>query len=93
MFTTMFTSTVGRKMAHASQAPSSVRTISSRPRPPDSTPTRDAESSVKITIGTTPSATHSRSKPNQAPASRRVDTAPGADHAGCRQRGRPDEAA
>ena len=39
-------------------------------------PTRDAESSVKITIGTTPSATQSRSNPNQAPASRRVDTAP-----------------
>jgi hypothetical protein len=31
----------------------SVRTISSMPRPPDTTATRDAESSVKITIGIT----------------------------------------
>ena len=39
-------------------------------------PTRDAESSVKITIGMTTRATHSKSKPNHAPASRRVATAP-----------------
>ena len=53
MLTMMLTSTVGRKIAHASQAPMSVRIISNMPRPPLRIATRDAESSVKITIGIT----------------------------------------
>ncbi len=76
MFTTTFTSAIGRNTTHASHAPMSLRIISIKPRPPEVTPTRDAESSVKITIGMTSSATHSRSKPNHAPASSRVATAP-----------------
>jgi hypothetical protein len=50
--------------------------LSISPRPFAVTPTRDAESSVKITIGITSNATQSRSKPNQAPANSRVATAP-----------------
>ena len=76
MLTTTFTSAIGRNTTHASHAPMSVRIISIRPRPPEVTPIRDAESSVKITIGMTISATHSRSNPNHAPASSRVATAP-----------------
>ena len=52
MLTMTFTSTVGMKMPQASQAPISPRIMSNIPRP-ESTPTRDAESSVKTTIGTT----------------------------------------
>ena len=76
MLTTTLTSAIGTTMAHASQAPNSVRTMSTMPRPPDRMPTREAESSVMTTIGTMSRATHSRSNPNQAPASRRVATAP-----------------
>ncbi len=94
MLTTMFTSAIGRKIAHASQAPSSVRTISSIPRPPERMPTRDAESSVKITIGTTPSATQRRSKPNHAPARSLRGDGASADHSGrgqCRRTDKPRE--
>ena len=76
MSTTMFTRNIGTKMNQASQAPMSRRIISINPCPPAIMPTRDAESRVKMTIGTTYSAIHSRSNPNQAPASRRVATAP-----------------
>src|SRR5688572_29799398 len=76
MLTATFTSTVGMKIPQASQAPMSSRIISNMPRPPDSTPTREAESRAITTIGTTYSAHHSRSNPNHAPASRRVATAP-----------------
>src|SRR6266511_190291 len=76
MFTTMFTSAMGTTISHASHAPISERTMSIIPRPPDRIPTRDAESSVTITIGTIRSATHNRSNPNHAPASSRVATAP-----------------
>src|SRR5215471_2724430 len=76
MLTTTFTSTVGIKIPHANHGPISVRIISNMPRPPERIPTRDALSSVITTIGTTYSATQSRSKPNQAPARRRVATAP-----------------
>jgi hypothetical protein len=76
MFTTTLTSNVGIKIPQASQAPRSVRIISNIPRPPERMPTREAESSVMTTIGTTYSATQSRSNPNHAPARRRVATAP-----------------
>ena len=53
MATTMFTSTRGTNMTHASHSPMSSRIIVNIPRPPEKTATRDAESSVKITIGIT----------------------------------------
>ena len=53
MFTMTFTSTVGTKISHASQAPMSDRIMSNMPRPLFITATLDAESSVKITIGMT----------------------------------------
>ena len=76
MFTMTLTSAIGRNTVHASHAPMSVRTMSSSPRPPDRMPIRDAESSVKITMGITIIATHNKSNPNHAPASNRVATAP-----------------
>src|SRR5262245_46965358 len=76
MLTTTFTAKAARKIDQASGQPIWLRTISSMPCPPDTMATREAESRVKITIGITQSATQSRSKPNHAPASRRVATAP-----------------
>ena len=76
MLTTMLTSAVGTKMAHASQAPMSARTMSSMPAAARQDADARRRVEREITIGTTTSATHSRSKPNHAPASSRVATAP-----------------
>ena len=53
MFTMRLTAKAERKISHASQAPMSVRTRSSMPRPTETTAMREAESSVKMTIGMT----------------------------------------
>ena len=53
MLTMTFTAKAARKITQASHTPMSARTISSIPRPACTAATREAESSVTITMGIT----------------------------------------